>query len=156
MSKYTEEQRAVIESKADSLVVNAFAGTGKTTMLVGFAEARPRSRILYLAFNKAVAEEAKARFPSNVDAKTSHSLAFAGFESRFKNKLGNPRAFHARNVLRPRMPSDEGLVFSGLALEVVNRFLASSALEINQNHVSLNTVLARGHEIGRASCRERV
>lgn len=146
MSKYTEEQRAVIESKADSLVVNAFAGTGKTTMLVGFAEARPRSRILYLAFNKAVAEEAKARFPSNVDAKTSHSLAFAGFGSRYKNKLGNPRAFHARNVLRPRMASDEGLVFSGLALEAVNRFLASSATEINQNHVSLNAVLARGHD----------
>lgn len=50
----TDEQRAVVESNATALQVNAFAGTGKTTTLRAYAEARPNARILYVAFNKAV------------------------------------------------------------------------------------------------------
>lgn len=144
MGKYTEEQQAVIDSNADTLVVNAFAGTGKTTTLVGFANARPRKRMLYLAFNKSVAEEARARFPSNVDAKTSHSLAFAGFGSGYKAKLGNPRAFHARNFLRLKMNGDDALVLSGLALDAVNRFLISADPELVLGHVSAGRALEKG------------
>lgn len=53
------------------------AGTGKTTTLVKFAEQRPHLRFLYVAFNKSVAREAQRRFPSNVDCKTVHSLAYS-------------------------------------------------------------------------------
>lgn len=144
MAKNTEEQQGVIDSSADTLVVNAFAGTGKTTTLVGFAKERPSKRMLYLAFNKSVAEEAKARFPSNVDAKTSHALAFPGFGSRYKDKLGNPRAFHARNFLRLRMNGDDALVLSGLALEAVNRYLISADEDLIPGHVRAGQALAKG------------
>jgi len=146
MAKNTEEQQEVIDSSADTLVVNAFAGTGKTTTLVGFAEARPNKRMLYIAFNKSVADEAKARFPSNVDAKTSHALAFPVFGSRYKNKLGNPRAFHARNFLRPKMNGEDALVLSGLALEAVNRFLISASEDLSLSHVNAGQALARGFD----------
>jgi F-box protein 18 (helicase) len=62
MPQRTQEQQAVVSSHAKLLSVNAFAGTGKTTVLVDYARARPGRRILYLAFNRAVANEAKERF----------------------------------------------------------------------------------------------
>ncbi|NVZ11535.1 UvrD-helicase domain-containing protein [Allochromatium humboldtianum] len=144
MHKPTTEQQAIIDSNADSLIANAFAGTGKTATLVGFAEARPQSRMLYLAFNRAVADEAKARFPSTVEARTSHSLAYGRHGYHYQAKLGYPRAFHARNILRPSLPSNESLVFSGLALEAVNRFLIASSPEISLNHVAAGRARAIG------------
>jgi F-box protein 18 (helicase) len=65
----------------------AFAGTGKTSTLVAYAQARPRLRFLYLAFNKSVQLEAAAKFPANVDARTSHALAFRTHGHAHKDRL---------------------------------------------------------------------
>jgi len=35
--QWTQEQQPIIHSTADKLLVQAFAGTGKTTTLVGYA-----------------------------------------------------------------------------------------------------------------------
>lgn len=58
------------------LVIEAGAGTGKTSTLVQLAEANPRRRGLYVAFNKAIVVEARAKFPGNVMPSTAHSLAW--------------------------------------------------------------------------------
>lgn len=76
----TEEQQAVIETNG-SLVINAVAGSGKTTTLIEYARSRPAgSKILYLAFNKTVKTEAVQKFAaagiSHVKVETAHSLAF--------------------------------------------------------------------------------
>uniref|UniRef100_UPI0025EA8C36 UvrD-helicase domain-containing protein n=1 Tax=uncultured Thiocystis sp. TaxID=1202134 RepID=UPI0025EA8C36 len=132
---YTAEQQGIIHSHADTLSINAFAGTGKTATLVGFAEARPQQRMLYLAFNKAVAEAAKQRFPSHVDCRTSHSLAFATCGSRYKHKLGQPRAHHARDMLKVSLNRDEALLFADQALRTVSRFLMSGNPTLHLDHV---------------------
>jgi superfamily I DNA/RNA helicase len=74
----TEQQVGINKAvRTDSRIkINAFAGTGKTTTLGLVAEGNPNLDFLYLAFNKAIAEEAKRKFPSNVDVKTTHGLAF--------------------------------------------------------------------------------
>ncbi len=55
-----------------------FAGTGKTTTLVGFAKANPTLRILYLCYNSSVEKAAKGKFPRNVVCKDlPNSLAHA-------------------------------------------------------------------------------
>jgi F-box protein, helicase, 18 len=76
----TPEQSAVIDTNED-LVINAVAGSGKTTTLVEYAKTRPgNSKILYLAFNKTVKTEAVQKFEkaglNNVKVETAHSLAF--------------------------------------------------------------------------------
>jgi hypothetical protein len=38
-----------------------------------------RRRCLYIAFNKAIAQEARRRFPPSVRCRTSHSLAYQAF-----------------------------------------------------------------------------
>ncbi len=78
----TSEQTDIIEHAAmmahdEALTVTAFAGAAKTSTLVMLAEAMPDRQILYLAFNKAIVEEAKKKFPSNVSIKTTHALAYS-------------------------------------------------------------------------------
>ncbi|HET7117686.1 MAG TPA: UvrD-helicase domain-containing protein [Hanamia sp.] len=76
----TAEQEVVIATNHD-LVINAVAGSGKTTTLIEYAKSRAAgSKILYLAFNKTVKTEAIQKFAaagvSNVKVETAHSLAF--------------------------------------------------------------------------------
>lgn len=78
--KLTSEQEAVLNTNMD-LVINAVAGSGKTTTLIEYARSRPaNSKILYLAFNKTVKTEAIQKFADagakNVKVETAHSLAF--------------------------------------------------------------------------------
>jgi F-box protein 18 (helicase) len=63
----TAEQRDIVDfplRHGEILKVVAFAGTGKTTVLEQFARARPSLRLLYVAFNKSVQQEAEQRFPA--------------------------------------------------------------------------------------------
>lgn len=86
----TDEQAAAVAAFASgaSLKIIAGAGTGKTSTLKLAAESTDR-RGVYLAFNTAMADEAKRRMPSNVRASTAHSLAFRAVDPGFRNKTGS-------------------------------------------------------------------
>jgi len=90
MHSPTKEQDAIISAarRGQHIAINAFAGTGKTTTLSMVAHALPRKRVLYLAFNRAIADEAKRRMPSNTDARTFHSLAFRALRPDMKRLEG--------------------------------------------------------------------
>jgi len=86
--RLTREQLAVINSTGN-IKINAVAGSGKTTTLIEYARARPKSsKILYLAFNKTVRQEAIRKFRNtglkNVQVETAHSLAYK--HTVFKNQ----------------------------------------------------------------------
>lgn len=102
MFKPTTEQQAIIDAvKACSAVkVYALAGTGKTTTLRLIAEAYPKARMLYLAFNKAIADEARNKFPDNVDVRTVHSLAFGYVGKHYWGRLSNLDYHAIADVLR--------------------------------------------------------
>ncbi len=73
----TAEQQAIIDAygRGESLVVNAYAGAGKTTILKMLAAADPRRQVTYLAYNAAAKKEAAASFPGNATCYTTHGLA---------------------------------------------------------------------------------
>lgn len=76
----TKEQYDIINSTGN-IKINAVAGSGKTTTIIEYAKARPKtSNILYLAFNKSVKLEASKKFANeglyNVKVETAHSLAY--------------------------------------------------------------------------------
>ncbi len=76
----TDEQTAILQYDSN-LKINAVAGSGKTTTLVEYAKTRkPNSKILYLAFNKSVKNEAIKKFKNNgiknIEVSTAHSLAY--------------------------------------------------------------------------------
>lgn len=128
----TDEQQAVVACEAKTIIVNAFAGTGKTTTLISYARARPHVRMLYLAFNAAMAKEAQARFPVNVDCKTTHSLAFAKVGYAYKEKLGNVRALDVSEFLTGKMSSSHlgsnAFAFSQSVIRRINLFCASPGM----------------------------
>lgn len=98
--QYSDQQNAIIHCPAKIVVVNAFAGTGKTTTAVGYADARPNDAFLYIAFNKGIQEEASTRFGNNVTCRTTHSLAWSAVGHHYgkKNRLARPwRTFTLRN-----------------------------------------------------------
>ncbi|MEU3162922.1 UvrD-helicase domain-containing protein [Streptosporangium sp. NPDC006930] len=96
----TVEQAAILDaaSTGNPLVVTAGAGTGKTSTLKMVA-ASTMKRGLYLAYNRAIADDARASFPYNVDCRTAHSLAFQVVGRQFAHRLNGPR-MPAREVAR--------------------------------------------------------
>lgn len=82
MVKYTKEQEVIIKHSKHLLdnsimLVNACAGSGKTTTAVGIAKENSNKKLLYLVFNKNMQAEATKRFPKNTEVKTIHALAYS-------------------------------------------------------------------------------
>ncbi|MFF4887489.1 UvrD-helicase domain-containing protein [Streptomyces nigra] len=88
----TDEQTAAADAfhAGQHLALQAGAGTGKTTTLALLAHATPR-RGRYLAYNRAIAQDARSRFPDTVQCKTAHALAYAAVGHRYTNRLNAPR-----------------------------------------------------------------
>lgn len=98
----TDEQKEIIQySKIlkpnEILSIQACAGSGKTSTLKQIALANPDKTFLYLAFNKAIVEESKTKFPSNVDIKTLHSLAY-NYTTRKLGKISIERNLNVYDV----------------------------------------------------------
>lgn len=116
----------------DHLRVVAFAGAGKTSTLVAAAKAAPHKNITYIAFNRAIAAEAQTKFPSNVTARTAHSLAFRAVLNMgyAKDRLSSP--VNSRTVLDipPALRSHKELIFGA-----IRRYCSSAADALTVRHV---------------------
>lgn len=88
----TQEQQDIINAAVggDNITIQAYAGASKTTTLLmtSYELVKPS---LYMAYNKAMADEAKAKFPDHVEVRTSHSLAYAHVGNQYRHKLQRPR-----------------------------------------------------------------
>lgn len=91
--KPTEEQAKAIKlaRRGKNMKLNAFAGAGKTATLIMIAKELEPKKGLYLAFNKSIATEAQRKMPSNVEARTFHSMAYRGVPDWLRDKLKKPQ-----------------------------------------------------------------
>ena len=89
----TEEQQAIIDAyrTGRNLVIEAGAGTGKTTTLKMLGTERPGRKGIYIAYNKAIATDAKRSFPGDVQCATAHSFAYGAVGRMFRHRLNGPR-----------------------------------------------------------------
>lgn len=99
--KPTEEQLAARDMflAGRELALVAGAGTGKTSTLVLMAGAT-RKRGLYVAFNKAIADEARQRFGANVDCRTAHSLAHRAVGRNYQERLNRSARIPSKETAR--------------------------------------------------------
>ena len=75
---WSPQQLAVFEaSKTGNLVIEAVAGSGKTTTVLEAMHHCDAPRQLFLAFNKSIADTLRNRVPWNVEARTFHSLGLS-------------------------------------------------------------------------------
>ncbi|VXC23354.1 DNA helicase [Pseudomonas sp. 8Z] len=128
--QWTHEQQPIINSEASKLLIQAFAGTGKTTTLVGYAKHHSSVKLLYLCYNKSVEQAAKGRFPRNVVCKTAHGLAYAVYGSQYAHKQTNN--LRLTDIARAMNTQDWELVRD--VLTTLNNFMASADMAIGQQH----------------------
>lgn len=84
---------------SSNLVVEAGAGTGKTTTLVKYTK-KWNKRGLYISFNAAIAKEARGKFPSHIAVMTAHSYAYKALNvGKHRNRLvGKIRKHNIKNL----------------------------------------------------------
>lgn len=132
---YSDEQGAVIECPSKTVVANAFAGTGKTTMAIGYAARRPGSRVLYMPFGKTVQLEAMKRFPPNTWCQTINSAAWEASSQAMRAKVVSSfTPILLRDELNLRDSRQAGMV-----LALLNYFMTSADSEFKPTHASILT-----------------
>jgi len=97
----TAEQRAALDvfAAGRDLALVAGAGTGKTSTLT-LMGAATRKRGLYIAFNRAIADDARCLFGPNVECRTAHSLAFRAVGRRYRERLNSSARIPAKQTAR--------------------------------------------------------
>jgi DNA polymerase III epsilon subunit-like protein len=131
--KPTDQQAAVISadlSPETLLIINAYAGTGKTASLQLLASESPKKTFVYLCFNKETAIKARRRFPKNTECRTIHSFAFRAVGYKYKQKIGNLRPLVVMKLLGLNTPHVAVFI-----IQVVERFFYSVDVEISEKHL---------------------
>jgi len=83
-SKYQQAIFDWVRGNGKALVVEALAGSGKTTTGVQMLEIIPKNLdVVFVAFNKHIADELRNRVPGNVKVCTYHSLGFTALRNTF-------------------------------------------------------------------------
>lgn len=132
----TAEQAAIIGAFGDdrNLVIEAGAGTGKTSTLKMIAASAPSRRGLYVAYNRAIADDAKRDFPASAQCSTAHSLAYGAVGRAYRNRLNGPRVpvretARILGISEPLRLGERTLApnqVARLAMEAVDRFCRSA------------------------------
>tara|TARA_R110000796_G_scaffold96719_1_gene203230 strand:+ start:694232 stop:695821 length:1590 start_codon:yes stop_codon:yes gene_type:complete len=79
-----------IQFGKSNLVINAVAGSGKTTTIlksIDLIPARNRLKIAFVAFNKRISEELKRKLPSKITVSTMHGMGLYCIRHANKGKL---------------------------------------------------------------------
>ena len=130
----TEEQKIILlaePTKAAPLKVTAFTGTGKTFTLERYAKLRPRAKMLYVAYNKSIQQEAERKMPTNVQSRTVHSIAFGKVGRLYKEKLGNLKVGDLMRFFKL-----DNYQIAYCINEVLKVFMASADYSLSREHIT--------------------
>lgn len=147
----TQEQQTIIDTaiSGKNLRISARSGTGKTSTLVLVSNSLIKPS-LYLAYNKAMADEAKSKFPDHVEVRTTHSLAYAHIGHEYAHKLSRPRGAYVNvagtgaeigrfyRIKAIELSGDNKLSSAAIGLAIrstVDRFEYSADTEIKDKHI---------------------
>ncbi len=153
----TNQQEEIIKCNDDLIIINALAGTGKTSTLIEYVKARPSKRFLYIVFNKSMQKEAELKMKGfrNIEIKTAHSIAFQKTKDKLKlmermNKktLNSFNIFQVNDFLRV-----SNFFISKIFINVLNEFLFSEykiddfVKRFNSEYFSNETVMKNKNKI---------
>ena len=129
----TDEQKQCVEAarQGKDLKIKAFAGSGKTSTLVAISR-ELSGKGLYLAYNKAIQTDAARKFPSHVDCKTAHSIAYRATAYRIKDRVRTLSIFDiTRYVDIKRICCYEEKDIAYLTLKLLRVFINSDRNKID-------------------------
>lgn len=132
-----------------SMVIEAGAGTGKTSTLIYLAtKMKSGQRGQYVAFNNAIVKEAATKFPTHVSCNTAHSLAYRAVGGEYKHKMDGNRQpsdvvakmLHIGPISITIGKSERRTLAAGFlaghVLKAVGNFCKSADMEIERRHFS--------------------
>ena len=129
-SEYQKDIYEFVKQGRGNLVVQATAGSGKTTVLVELSKMISTNSVLFVAFNKHIVSELEKRLPINYKVKTSHSIGYKalfGWKHKKYNIVNNKYwkicCEKAKDILGSSPSKDQPTVFSlASQLEKVSNF----------------------------------
>jgi hypothetical protein len=140
----TEEQRVIVGESLSlshgNLRVVAGAGTGKTSTSIEIATPRTQrgGRVLYLAYNAPIRDEAKGKFGRYADVFTVHGIAYRGVGARYLKRrhssLYPSQIEPLMGVEGKDLPTPRGQL-SRLTLQTITSFLYSPDYRIEEHHL---------------------
>ncbi|WP_086652510.1 UvrD-helicase domain-containing protein [Acetobacter malorum] len=135
MIAITPEQTAILDTPpTSSFRVIAGAGCGKTSTLEWFSKTWTRHRGLYLAFNTAIAKEARARFSNQIEARTANSYAYRSLNIGQLNRKVQGR-YLARDIWRlEKVLGTKSGGAADVVLKTLSNFLISEGSKITATH----------------------
>lgn len=141
----TPEQELIVCHNLENrqtMKINAYAGTGKTTTLIAYAAKRMDESFLYIAYNKSIQTHAEKIFPPNVKCQTIHSIAYAKIGRQYEGHLGNLRLKSIVDLIQNRpLIGEKGRTINTLYIRArfiyntINNFISSADPQITDEHV---------------------
>ncbi|MBT6107103.1 MAG: ATP-dependent helicase [Campylobacteraceae bacterium] len=134
----TKQQEDILSSinNYKSIKINAFAGTGKTSTLRLIANEHKEKKILYLAFNSAIKNEAQGLFPNNTSISTTHGLAYSAIKNNTNINLSELVNYRAIDISkRFKITYTKAIT----TLKIFEAFCNSSKLEISKDDLEHKT-----------------
>jgi len=93
-----------VEKTSENLVLEAVAGSGKTTTILEAMRRLKTSNVLFLAFNKSIQMELASRVPPGVTTKTLNALGHGIISPHLTNRKIN--SYKPQNILRAMLKDD--------------------------------------------------
>lgn len=141
----SEEQCSILNLAEDgqNIIINAFAGTGKTFTLRALAsKSLAHKKGLYLAFNRKTVDDATKIFPESVECRTIHSLAYRDVGVRY-SRNGRMKQFLNASVLYEKILKNSPSIYGispirmcSMILNGIEAYCSSSDTDISYVHIS--------------------
>lgn len=143
----TPEQSAAVDAfrTVADMVIQAGAGAGKTSTLKLLAQSAPHRQGVYIAYNRAIADDAAKSFPASVTCSTAHSLAYRAVGKHYRARLNSGRmpaqlvAQHLGISDRVQLGTDVPELLpkhvARVAMDTVARFCRTADPELAPHHV---------------------
>lgn len=121
---YSSFQLAIFDFVANgtgSAIVDAKAGSGKTTTIVAACSHIPQGKsVLFLAFNKAIVEELKTRLPVGVSVATYNAIGFRAWkQSNGVSRFLKVEANKVRGIIREKFSRENGDLYGAFVAKMV-------------------------------------
>ena len=130
MTNFTPQQKSVIDhvqTTGKSLVVEAVAGSGKTTTIFGAIMASEKDNMCVVAFNRSIADEFKAKLEKNkvdwkkAEANTAHSFGLRAFKKAYKHpKVDGSKVRHIISGMIEARSGDEAAMLKKCETKIAN------------------------------------
>lgn len=139
----TPEQEAILTTAPTATIkVAAGAGCGKTSTLAEYGRRWPAAG-LYVAFNKSIAAEARRHFPSRIETRTGHAVAYRALKIGNRGvPIGKFRFEHlqAYDDLIEGVPGMTHSQVRASILRTLNNFLIDAGSKLKPSHCALDDV----------------